>query len=213
MKNGQLAEGASVAWPDLSALVARQQQQTDGLKLKLVADFAPGGDHAWRPHVNEEDTPRTKAQNDPRAHAFAATNAGGGTAAVQVCIAGRLAHAAPVQGRQSGPRHGRVEADVCRYYWKPRRQGKVETMTMERFAGPSRPACTKGRQPIDLPRSSNSLMICRSWKKGLISARPSTVVTELPLQKIKKEPPSGPVLLKAKTQSGEKIEVYEGVIS
>ena len=45
-----------------------------GLKLRPSLDFAPGGDHAYKPpHVNEEDTPRTKAQNDPRAHALLQT--------------------------------------------------------------------------------------------------------------------------------------------
>ena len=67
-----------------------------------------------------------------------------------------------------------------------------------------------GRRPIGrspVLKQSDDLSVVE--ERSHFTPDPTPVVTELPLQKVKKEPPSGPVLLKAKTQSGEKIEVYE----
>ena len=92
---------------------------------------------------------------------------------------------------------------------KPRRQGKAETMTMEEIRRPITPgACMRGRRRTvaPCPEKGSPVVVEESLS---FTPDPQPVVTELPLQKVKKEPPSGPVLLKAKTQSGEKIGVYE----
>ena len=72
VKNGQLALKVRASpRPDLAARQAPKTASRHGTKIEAIVDFAPGGDHAYKPpHVNEEDTPRTKAQNDPRAHAL-----------------------------------------------------------------------------------------------------------------------------------------------
>ena len=81
---------------------------------------------------------------------------------------------------------------------------------MEEIRRPITPGVHEGpatdRSPPVLKQSDDLSVV---EERSHFTPDPQPVVTELPLQKIKKEPPSGPVLLKAKTQSGEKIEVYE----
>ena len=81
---------------------------------------------------------------------------------------------------------------------------------MEEIRRPITPGAHEGpktdRSPAVLKKPEISPVV---EERSHFEPDPTPVVTELPLQKIKKEPPQGPVLLKAKTQSGEKIEVYE----
>ena len=81
---------------------------------------------------------------------------------------------------------------------------------MEEIRRPITPGVHEGpatdRSPPVLKQSDDLSVV---EERSHFTPDPTPVVTELPLQKVKKEPPQGPVLLKAKTQSGEKIEVYE----
>merc|ERR1712072_1492152 len=212
LKNGQLALKVRASpRPDLAALVAPKTAAPDmGLKLRPSLDFAPGGDHAYKPpHVNEEDTPRTKAQNDPRAHALLHTPEAERPKSKSISRAASLTPPRSKDGKvDRGTGASRpTSAATTR---KPRRQGKAETMTMEEIRRPITPGVHEGpatdRSPPVLKQSDDLSVV---EEKSHFTPDPTPVVTELPLQKIKKEPPQGPVLLKAKTQSGEKIEVYE----
>ena len=115
-----------------------------GLKLRPSLDFAPGGDHVYKPpHVNEEDTPRTKAQNDPRAHALLQTPEEERPKSKPISRAASLTPPRSKDGKvDRGTGASRpTSAATTR---QPRRQGKAETMTMEEIRRPITPGAHDG---------------------------------------------------------------------